>query len=198
MPKKRIIKSDDDTVLWQRVITEITPLKSTIESAEFAALFAQPAVKMSSPSKQPTRPSKKTSATVARLPRSSGVIPPALGPRLNPVDLRQGDRAGIDGRTQRRLFRGDVPVDRRLDLHGLSAARAESRLTKFIETAANEGARCVLVITGKGAGILRGYVPEWLKRPPLSGLVLALAEARPIDGGSGALYVLLRRKRGGQ
>jgi len=112
--------------------------------------------------------------------------------------LRQGDRAGIDGRTQRRLFRGDVPVDRRLDLHGLSAARAESRLTKFIETAANEGVRCVLVITGKGAGILRGYVPEWLKRPPLSGLVLALAEARPIDGGGGALYVLLRRKRGGQ
>ena len=41
MPKKRIIKSDDDTVLWQRVITEVTPLKSTIELAEFAAIFAQ-------------------------------------------------------------------------------------------------------------------------------------------------------------
>jgi hypothetical protein len=41
MPKKRIIKSDDDTVLWQRVITEVKPLKSTIELAEFAAIFAR-------------------------------------------------------------------------------------------------------------------------------------------------------------
>jgi DNA-nicking Smr family endonuclease len=110
--------------------------------------------------------------------------------------LRQGERAGIDGRTQRRLFRGDVPVDRRLDLHGLTAARAESRLAQFIETAARDGCRCVLVITGKGAGILRGHVPDWLKRQPLSPHILALAEARPHDGGSGALYVLLRRKRG--
>jgi len=194
MPKKRIIKSDDDTVLWQRVITEIRPLKSTIEAAEFATLFARPAVEISSPSKAPAR----TSAAPARPQRGLVVNPSGSGSKLNPVDLRQGDRAGIDGRTQRRLFRGDVPVDRWLDLHGLSAARAESLLTKFIETAANDGARCVLVITGKGAGILRGYVPEWLKRPPLSGLVLALAEARPIDGGDGALYVLLRRNRGGQ
>ena len=90
---------------------------------------------------------------------------------------------------------GDVPVDRRLDLHGLTAARAESRLAQFIETAARDGCRCVLVITGKGAGILRGLVPDWLKRQPLSPYILALAEARPHDGGSGALYVLLRRKR---
>ena len=47
MPKKRIIKSDDDTVLWQRVTTEIRPLKSTIEAAEFATLFARPAVEIS-------------------------------------------------------------------------------------------------------------------------------------------------------
>ena len=41
MPKKRIIKSDDDTVLWQRVITEVKPLKSTVEFVEFARIFAQ-------------------------------------------------------------------------------------------------------------------------------------------------------------
>ena len=51
------------------------------------------------------------------------------------------------------------------------------------------------MITGKGAGVLKGHVPGWLKNPPLSGLVLALAEARPADGGSGAFYVLLRRRR---
>jgi DNA-nicking Smr family endonuclease len=192
MPKKRIIKLDDDTVLWQRVITEVRPLKSTIESVEFAAIFAQsnqlappvakPSGRMQKPPVKPTRPSIAATSS-------------ASVKKASPVDLRQGERAGIDGRTQRRLFRGDVPVDRRLDLHGLTAARAESRLAQFIEMAARDGCRCVLVITGKGAGILRGYVPDWLKRQPLSPHILALAEARPHDGGGGALYVLLRRKR---
>ena len=192
MPKKRIIKSDDDTVLWQRVITEVKPLKSTIELAEFSTMFAQSdclAPPLAKPSGRMQNPSVKS----VRSP--IGATSSAPVKTANPIDLRQGDRAGIDGRTQRRLFRGDVPVDRRLDLHGLTAARAESRLAQFIETAARDGCRCVLVITGKGAGILRGHVPDWLKRQPLSSHILALAEARPHDGGSGALYVLLRRKR---
>ena len=195
MPKKRIIKSDDDTVLWQRVITEVTPLKSTIELAEFAAIFAR-SDHLAAPSEKPSgRTHKPPVKTVKPARPPFGATSPAPTKKANPVDLRQGERAGIDGRTQRRLFRGDVPVDRRLDLHGLTAARAESRLAQFIETAARDGCRCVLVITGKGAGILRGHVPQWLKRQPLSPLILALAEARPNDGGSGALYVLLRRKR---
>jgi DNA-nicking Smr family endonuclease len=192
MPKKRIIKSDDDTILWQRVITEVKPLKSTIELAGFAAIFSQsdhlapPGAKLSGRmQKPPVKPARPPIAATSL----------ASVKKANPVDLRQGERAGIDGRTQRRLFRGDVPLDRRLDLHGLTAARAESRLTQFIERAARDGCRCVLVITGKGAGILRGHVPDWLKRQPLSPHVLALAEARPHDGGCGALYVLLRRKR---
>ena len=192
MPKKRIINPDDDKVLWQRVITEVTPLKSTIELAEFATIFghsdsvappvAKPSGRMRKPAVNPVRP-----LIAAR--------PSAQVKKANPVDLRQGERAGIDGRTHRRLFRGDVPVDRRLDLHGLTAASAERRLVQFVEAAARDGCRCVLVITGKGAGILRGHVPDWLKRQPLSPHILALAEARPHDGGSGALYVLLRRKR---
>lgn len=115
----------------------------------------------------------------------------------SPVDLRRGEAAGLDGKTKRKLFRGEVPVNRRLDLHGLSAARAQTRLEIFIKQAAFEGCRCVLVITGKGSGVLRAHVPGWLKRLPLSPLVLALAEAKPSDGGSGALYVLLRRRRMG-
>jgi DNA-nicking Smr family endonuclease len=192
MPKKRIIKSDDDTVLWQRVITEVKPLKSTVDLAEFAAIFAQ-TDHLATPVAKPSGRMQKQLVKPARPPIAA--TSSASVKKVNPVDLRQGERAGIDGRTQRRLFRGDVPVDRRLDLHGLTAARAESRLAQFIDTAARDGCRCVLVITGKGAGILRGYVPDWLKRQPLSLYILALAEARPHDGGSGALYVLLRRKR---
>ena len=192
MPKKRIITSDDDTVLWQRVITGVTPLKSNIELAEFEAIFAQ-SDHLTNPVVKPSDRKQKPSVKPVQLPMAAPSS--ALAEKANPVDLRQGERAGIDGRTQRRLFRGDVPVDRRLDLHGLTAARAKNRLTQFIETAARDQCRCVLVITGKGAGILRGHVPDWLKCQPLSPHILALAEARPHDGGSGALYVLLRRQR---
>ena len=192
MPKKRIIKSNDDTVLWQRVTTEVTPLKSTIELAEFAAIFAQSDHSAPFAAKSSER-MQKPPVKLVRQPIAATSSKQTT--KANPVDLRQGERAGIDGRTQRRLFRGDVPIDRRLDLHGLTVAQAESRLTQFIETATFDGCRCVLVITGKGAGILRGHVPKWLKRQPLSPHILALAEARPHDGGSGALYVLLRRKR---
>ena len=116
-------------------------------------------------------------------------------PSKFPIDIRHGESAGIDSRTKRRLFRGDVPINRRLDLHGLTAARAQTCLENFIQQASSDGCRCVLVITGKGAGVLQGHVPGWLKRPPLSPVVLALAEARPVDGGAGAFYVLLRRSR---
>ena len=130
-------------------------------------------------------------------PKSNRTIAVSTQPvaLVKPVDLRKGDRAGLDGRTQRRLFRGDVPIDRRLDLHGHTVARAQAKLQSFIEDAAYSGCRCVLIISGKGAGVLQSHVPDWLKRAPLSGLVLALAEARQTDGGSGAFYVLLRRRR---
>ena len=192
MPKKRIIKSDDDTVLWQRVTTEVTPLKSTIDMMESAAIFAQPD-HLAPFATKPSERMRKRQVKPVRQPAAAAS--PVSATKANPVDLRQGERAGIDGRTQRRLLRGDVPIDRRLDLHGLTLPQAESRLAQFIETAAFEGCRCVLVITGKGSGILRSHVPDWLKRQPSSPHILALAEARPHDGGSGALYVLLRRQR---
>ena len=174
---------DEDQILWQRVTQRVTPLPRRNKPVS-----SSPAVKKQSHSfKQLPKIPKKTllQADPSPTPVKS----------LSPIDLRDGDRAGLDGRTQRRLFRGDVPIDRRLDLHGHTAARAEIKLQIFLEDAFHAGCRCVLVITGKGAGVLKGHMPGWLKRPPLSGLVLALAEARPVDGGNGAFYVLLRRRR---
>ena len=178
------IDLDEDQILWQRVTQRVTPLPgrqqrlSPPPMVKQLAKAVKPAAKTPQNMPTPAPPSSRTAKTPS------------------PVDLREGDRAGLDGRTQRRLFRGDVPIDRRLDLHGHTAARAEVKLQTFIEDAAYAGCRCVLVITGKGAGVLKSHVPGWLKRAPLSGLVLALAQARPADGGSGAFYVLLRRRRG--
>lgn len=192
MAKKRDATGDDDAILWQRVVTDVMPLKSRVEAGQVAAVF--PPVLASTTShgsaiqnRQPKRPI--TSAVLAPNVASSG--------GASPVDLRHGEAAGLDGRTKRKLFRGEVPVNRRIDLHGLSVARAQTRLEIFINQAACDGCRCVLVITGKGSGVLRAHVPDWLKREPMSPLVLALAAAKPSDGGEGAFYVLLRRRRPG-
>ena len=197
MPKIPIIDSDDDIVLWQRVISQVKPLKSTIQSSESYALFASSVVQEKTLPKNFRSVCKKIRTVSKRAHLSSLSKTPLVPQKIEPVDLRQGERAGVDGRTQKRLFRGEVLVDRRVDLHGLTTVTAESKLKQFIETATYDGCRCVLVITGKGAGVLRRHVPNWLKQPPLAPHVLALAEARPKDGGGGALYVLLRRKRNG-
>ena len=174
---------NENEILWQRVTQRVKPLPGRNQTI----------------SSLPTVKQKAHSAKLAPKISKKPLLPLASSPTIVkqplPIDLREGDRAGLDRRTQRRLFRGDVPIDRRLDLHGHTAARSEIKLQRFIEDASYAGCRCVLVITGKGAGVLKGHVPGWLKRPPLSGLILALAEARPQDGGSGAFYVLLRRRR---
>ena len=178
----------DDDVLWQSVTVDVTPLRAhrktnTINTKTSAALLETAS----------NTQDRQSSEKMRR--RLWPIAAPQPIPSKCPVDIRHGESAGIDSRTKRRLFRGDVPINRRLDLHGLTAARAQTCLENFIQQAAYDGCRCVLIITGKGAGVLQGHVPGWLKRPPLSPMVLALAEARPADGGAGAFYVLLRRRR---
>ena len=93
MPKKRIIKSDDDTILWQRVITEVKPLKSTIELAGFAEIFAQ-SDHLALPVAKPSGRMQKPPVKPVRLPIAA--TSSVLVKKTNPVDLRQGERAGID------------------------------------------------------------------------------------------------------
>ena len=198
MPKKKGVNYIEDAALWQRVTAEVTPLKSTTQSNEFEILF--PNLSKSHGKhliKRANNRAKNTPKGIAAHPDLDTKKIANLK-KVKPVDLRYGERGGIDRGTQRRLFRGEVAVESRLDLHGMTAVRAQNQLIQFIESSVSQGCRCVLVITGKGLGVLRGHVPDWLKQPPLAADVLALAEARPKDGGSGAFYVLLRRKRGGK
>ena len=114
----------------------------------------------------------------------------------------EGLAAGIDRRHLVRLRRGEVPVELRVDLHGLAAAEARRRLAAELARAQAAGLRCVLVVHGRGLhsegpAVLREGVAEWLSAGPLAARVMAFASARPADGGSGATYVLLRRQRRG-
>ena len=98
----------------------------------------------------------------------------------------------------RSLRRGMLPVDARLDLHGLSAAQAQDKLAEFLRTMRSRNERCVLVIHGKGertpgAGVLRGEIAAWLSQGKAREHVAAFATATGEDGGEGAVYVALRR-----
>ena len=104
-------------------------------------------------------------------------------------------RAGIGPDVPARLRRGQWAVQRQIDLHGLRVDQARQALAAFIAAACRSGVRCVRVVHGKGHGspgktsVLRAKVPGWLIQKHE---VLAFVQARPPDGGAGALLVLLR------
>jgi DNA-nicking Smr family endonuclease len=114
--------------------------------------------------------------------------------------LSPGESPGVDRRTAEKFRRGQLAVEARLDLHGLTQEPAHRALASFIQQAHTNGLRTVLVITGKGGfgdarGVLREAVPRWLNEGDLRPRVLSCAWAQPRHGGAGALYVLLRRQR---
>jgi DNA-nicking Smr family endonuclease len=122
--------------------------------------------------------------------------------------LNHGDTPGLDKRSAQRLKRGQMQIEARLDLHGHRQDEAHRALNGFIAGAAKAGKRCVLVITGKGLkldatsderqiGVLREMVPRWLNEEPNRSRILSFNHATQADGGTGALYVLLKRKRAG-
>jgi DNA-nicking Smr family endonuclease len=111
-----------------------------------------------------------------------------------PSELTVDAAPGLDRRSAERLRRGARRNEARLDLHGLTQAEAHRALEAFLARADAAEQRCVLVITGKG-GVLRSGVPRWINEQPNRSRVLAFTPAQPRDGGAGALYVLLRRRR---
>jgi DNA-nicking Smr family endonuclease len=104
-------------------------------------------------------------------------------------------RAGVRSQVMRRLRRGLYPTEDELDLHGLSQTTARDQLAAFIARNRDSGRRCVRIIHGKGyrsgarGPVLKSAVNLWLRRHVD---VMAFTSARTIDGGTGALYVLIR------
>jgi len=128
------------------------------------------------------------------VPKASPATPAA--PKFVPVPL--------DRRVMQRLARGAEPIDARLDLHGRTQSEAQAALLRFLRKAQADGARFVLVITGKGArarddwserGVLRRQVPLWLELPEFRAYVVGFEQAHVGHGGEGALYVRVRRER---
>jgi DNA-nicking Smr family endonuclease len=173
----------EERALWRAAMQGVAPLPRHVAAPK----PAPPAVPEPPPKAARAKPVRRA------VPR-----PPPL-PKL--PDLAPGIAPGVDRRSAERLRRGERKIEARLDLHGMTQDEAHRALNAFLGRAEHAGWRCVLVITGKGrpgssaAGVLRAAVPRWLNETPNRARLLAIAAAQPKDGGAGAMYLLLRRKR---
>lgn len=218
---------DEERRLWAQVAETVTPLdrgerpqpETTVASdpeppppvtASPAPLTPAPAparsrrAPASTPAAEvpePPRPSRRALAGWAR----AATAKPHDGAADSVMMPRPPSLAPIDDRTRRRLVRGAMAIDARLDLHGMTQDAAHMALRRFLVGARDGGARIVLVITGKGKpgaafaqherGVLRRSVPHWLADPSLRDVVVGFEEAHLAHGGAGAIYVRLRRRR---
>ncbi len=122
-----------------------------------------------------------------------------------PFDLADTDEfiegrvPGLDVGIVRRLRRGEFAVQGHIDLHGMTREEAKSAVDAFLKKERSAGKRCVLLVHGRGlhskdqVPILKDALKHWLATARFGRHVLAFATARPVDGGAGAIYVLLRR-----
>lgn len=105
---------------------------------------------------------------------------------------------GVQLKLMKRLKQGHIPWDAGLDLHGYIIDDARTELSSFIRECSNQQLRCVMVIHGKSNNVetqhalMKSYVNDWLRQMDP---VIAFCSAQPKDGGTGALYVLLKRAR---
>ncbi|TGQ34996.1 Smr/MutS family protein [Mesorhizobium sp. M00.F.Ca.ET.216.01.1.1] len=170
--------SEDDRVLWNLVARTAKPLKGRT-AVEIPNLG--PEIDDTAKSAPPPAQAAGAAAGVAK-------------PKAQHVSH------ALDEPTLEKLSKGRLPIEGRVDLHGLTQDQAYSLLFSFLHRAHAGGIRYVLVITGKGSssggdGVLRRAVPAWLSTPAFRPLVSSHDHAARNHGGSGALYVRLRRPR---
>jgi DNA-nicking Smr family endonuclease len=139
-------------------------------------------------------PAKKPSPKASIIPAKTRMAPktPAAPAAPSPPSR------GFDRSTATKLKRGQLALEGRLDLHGMTQQEAFDALQRFLAKAAAHKKRTVLVITGKGQrseGVLRRLLPLWLEEPALKKHILAVTAAAAKDGGSGAFYIRLRKPK---
>ena len=192
--KKQPPLSGEDAELWSRVAAQVEPLP-TFRRGRHVETRRMRSPKADGPA---PAPAKKPAAMRPEPNPASPVNATKRLARPAAKKLPTPD-ACLDPKSKRRLARGTIAIDARIDLHGLTAARARKRLTGFLAGAAQARNKWVLVITGKGRGgdgVLRREVPFWIGQPPLDRLVIAYEPAAAAHGGDGALYLRLRTRPG--
>lgn len=198
----------EDAALWQHVTRSIDKKLAREQAAKpkVRRSAKKPNLNLQKRTK-PLRPDPVTEQLV-----KESVTSPRPTAQFEVIEKSQavsrGRLPGLDRRSALKLQRGQLQIESRLDLHGMTQNEARRALDIFLAKSSKSGKRCVLVITGKGtlrhnetpgeepkSGILRTLVPNWLGTLTSRTYVLAYHPAQPKDGGAGALYVMLRRRR---
>lgn len=170
----------DERELFREAVREVRPLSSDRRAP-------------SAPRPAPRPSQREADEAEARAALASGALD---DPVVEPGEELVYARPGVQKRVLRRLRRGQYAIEAELDLHGMTRARAAPALAEFLQHARARRLGCVRIIHGKGrrstneGPVLKPAVAGWLRR---RAEVLAFCSARPVDGGSGALYVLLGR-----
>jgi DNA-nicking Smr family endonuclease len=170
----------DERALWARVIASVTPLegRQSVTDDQAKPVAHPRAVRTAVPKAAPPAP------------------PPAQRVAAKPSET-------LDGGWDRRIRRGGLVPDMTVDLHGYTLDAAWAVLDASLTRAVAADARVILLITGKppregraGRGAIRGAMDNWLAHSRHAGSIAAVRNAHPRHGGSGALYIVLRRRRG--
>jgi DNA-nicking Smr family endonuclease len=181
----------EEAELWARVAETIEPLEPARRAAPMAAPEVLPAAAT------PPPPPK----------RVKGRVPPPLpAPAPSPAPARPLERHGLDGSWDKKLTKGVVTPDFTLDLHGANLDSAYMRLEHGLTLAVAQGARVVLLITGRPRpapgpmdrgsqrGAIRAKFLDWLVHGSHASRIAAVRAAHPKHGGAGAVYIILKRK----
>jgi len=173
------LSSNDDSSLFNELMSDVQRLSSDKENLQTH--------------KAKPKPHKKSFNS------HNSDIPQELTTITNEIESNEHlsfSRQGIQPKLIRQLKRGQLMIDDRLDLHGLQQQQAHAAINEFIEQQVELAHRCVIIVHGKGTGsyskypVLKNLAFHQLKTHPM---VLALTSTQPRDGGTGALYVLLKR-----
>lgn len=180
-PRRKRTLSEEEHALWQSVAKQLKPLRKKHRVEIPLAVRSEAEI-------APAKPARSQSPIPVIAPPPKKPVTPPLVP--------------LGRRERSQLSRGRKEIEARLDLHGMTQARAHRALSGFLHRAHGDGLTFVLVITGKGKvgaeaerGVLRRQVPQWLGQPEFRTLVVGFEEAHIGHGGAGALYVRIRRSR---
>lgn len=194
MPRpKRTAESDrEDELSFHRMMSGVVPLDQAKKGRVPVTAEAQPSRVRVSPQDLRAKAEAEAAEVLDHLHR----LVDDDGVRFEVTDdgrRVEGRRVDVPPSLLRSLRHGALPIDARLDLHGMRPDDAREQVLSFLKEKRQRGERCVLVIHGKGEGVLRGEIAAWLSQGRGREHVAAFATARDEDGGEGALYVALRR-----
>lgn len=211
MAPKRPLTPEEDR-LWRQVMKDTEPLSSgTSRQSD-----------VHGPRPLPDKSRARIPATHRGHPpppkKAGSLTPPVI--RHQPPDGKNAQNSGgsahdlgnLDRKSRQRVIRGKVEVDAKIDLHGMRQSEAHQALIDRVLQARLDGARVLLVVTGKGSskggprdtaepfwarggGVLKAQVPGWLAQEPLRSMIFSVQQAHQKHGGAGALYVFLKRVR---